>query len=381
MGRFSQLSTLSLLIGLGLLQGGCQVLAPTQDSNSEPLFPSPSQGTTELSANAIVNVVEQVGPAVVRIDAARTVNSSQNSSNPFASPFAPPQERVEQGTGSGFIFDSAGLIVTNAHVVDGATQVTVTLKDGSQYQGEVLGADPLTDLAVVQIDADNLPQVAIGNSDALRPGEWAIAIGNPLGLDNTVTVGIISATGRSSSEVGVRDQRVNFIQTDAAINPGNSGGPLLNLQGEVVGVNTAIISGAQGLGFAIPMALVERVTTQLAAGEPVEHAYMGVQMVDLTPDLRAEINRSQSAFEVRRDEGVLVVEVVPNSPAAMGGIEPGDVIVQLQNEATPTAQAVQRIVEAAAPDDILAVRVERGTTPQQLQVTLGQLPTPESRNP
>nr|WP_238718475.1 HhoA/HhoB/HtrA family serine endopeptidase [Petrachloros mirabilis] len=380
MGRFFQLSLLSLVLGLGVLQGGCQVETSTQDSASEPLFPTPGSG--ELSASAIVNVVEQVGPAVVRIDAARNVNSSTNPMpSPFGFPFAPPQDRVEQGTGSGFIFNANGLILTNAHVVEGANQVTVTLRDGNQYQGQVLGADPLTDLAVVEIDAANLPQASLGNSDMLRPGEWAIAIGNPLGLDNTVTVGIISATGRSSSEVGVPDQRVNFIQTDAAINPGNSGGPLLNLQGEVIGVNTAIISGAQGLGFAIPVSLAQRVATQLAAGEPVDHAFMGVRMADLTPELQEEINMSQSEFEVRRESGVLIVEVLPNSPAEVGGLQAGDVIVQLQDQTAPSARTVQEVVEAAAPNDILTLRVERGTEEQQVQVQLGNLPTPEPQNP
>src|SRR5919202_1353056 len=165
---------------------------------------------------------------------------------------------IERGTGSGFVIGGDGVILTNAHVVEGADTVNVTLKDGRSFQGQVLGADKVTDVAVVKIEANNVPVVAIGNSDKLLSGEWAIAIGNPLGLDNSVTAGIISATGRSSSDVGVPDKRIGFIQTDAAINPGNSGGPLLNASGEVIGMNTAIIQGAQGLGFAIPINTAKR---------------------------------------------------------------------------------------------------------------------------
>lgn len=197
----------------------------------------------------------------MRIDASKTVTSQTPDvfNDPFFRQFfgselpTPPGKQIERGTGSGFIIGADGRILTNAHVVDGADTVTVTLKDGRTFKGKVLGEDSVTDVAVVKIQANQLPTVALGKSDQLKLGEWAIAIGNPLGLDNTVTTGIISATGRSSSAVGVPDQRVSFIQTDAAINPGNSGGPLLNQRGEVIGMNTAIIQGAQGLGFAIPI--------------------------------------------------------------------------------------------------------------------------------
>src|SRR4028119_20504 len=201
-----------------------------------------------------------------------------------------PDTRVERGTGSGFIISSNGQILTNAHVVAGADTVSVTLKDGRAFKGKVLGVDTVTDVAVVKIDAGNLPAVSLGNSDQLKPGEWAIAIGNPLGLDNTVTTGIISATGRTSSQVGVPDKRVQFIQTDAAINPGNSGGPLLNASGQVIGMNTAIIQRAQGLGFAIPINTAQRIANQLVTQGKVEHPYLGIQMVTLTPELKKNLN-------------------------------------------------------------------------------------------
>ena len=184
------------------------------------------------------------------------------------------------------------------------------------YKVEFLGTDSVTDVAVIKIDANNLPTVTVGDSNNLQPGEWAIAIGNPLGLDNSVTVGIISATGRSSSDVGVPDKRVGFIQTDAAINPGNSGGPLLNQNGDVVGINTAIIDGAQGLGFAIPINNAQQIAQQLIKGGKAEHAYLGIAMQTLTPELKQELNRNLNTnIRLFNDQGVLIMQVVPGSPA------------------------------------------------------------------
>jgi len=261
--------------------GGSRLLTSTAQAEQQPAnqqlisqAPSTNPGTSgnsggsgrllsAVNPNFIAEAAQKVGPAVVRIDSKRQVVSrgvpEEFSNDPTLRRFfgnrepQRPSSQVEEGTGSGFIVDANGLILTNAHVVDGADQVSVLLKDGRRLQGKVLGADPVTDVAVVKVEASNLPIVSLGNSELLQPGEWAIAIGNPLGLDNTVTAGIISATGRSSAAIGVGDRRVGFIQTDAAINPGNSGGPLLNEKGEVVGMNTAIISGAQGLGFAVPI--------------------------------------------------------------------------------------------------------------------------------
>jgi serine protease Do len=208
--------------------------------------------------NFIATAVERTGTAVVRIDATSTLSNSGSRNG----------SGVARGTGSGFIIRSDGLILTNAHVVDGADRVTVTLKDGLRLRGRVIGEDRRMDVAVIKIREQNLPVVSMGNSDRLKPGEWAIAIGNPLGLDNTVTVGIISNTGRSSSDIiGARGRGKSFIQTDAAINPGNSGGPLLNQRGEVIGMNTAIIQGAQGLGFAIPINQAQKIADRLISGE------------------------------------------------------------------------------------------------------------------
>ncbi|MEH2151296.1 HhoA/HhoB/HtrA family serine endopeptidase [Nostoc sp.] len=334
--------------------------------------------------NFVTQVVQKVGPAVVRIDSSRTVKTQipDEFNDPLFQRFfgsqlpEQQQNRVERGTGSGFIISADGRILTNAHVVDGADTVTVTLKDGRSFKGKVLGKDELTDVAVVKIQADNLPLVALGNSDQLQPGEWAIAIGNPLGLDNTVTTGIISATGRSSKLIGAPDKRVEYIQTDAAINPGNSGGPLLNSRGEVIAMNTAIIQGAQGLGFAIPINTAQHISSQLIATGKVEHPYLGIQMVGLTPELKQNINSDpNSGLSVNEDKGVLVVKVVPNSPAAKAGIRAGDVIQTLGGQAVTDASSVQKAVENSQVGGDLRMELRRNGQNLNIAVKPGAFPT------
>ncbi|MBD2727266.1 trypsin-like peptidase domain-containing protein [Nostoc sp. FACHB-892] len=333
--------------------------------------------------NFVTRVVQNVGPAVVRINSSRTVRSRipDEFNDPFFRRFFGSQlpqsrERVERGTGSGFIISADGRILTNAHVVDGADTVTVTLKDGRALEGKVLGKDELTDVAVIKVEANNLPSVAIGNSDQLQPGEWAIAIGNPLGLDNTVTTGIISATGRSSNLIGAADKRVEYIQTDAAINPGNSGGPLLNSRGQVIGMNTAIIQGAQGLGFAIPINTAQRISNQLIATGKVEHPYLGIQMVGLTPQLKQSINSDpNSGLSMNEDNGVLVVQVVPNSPAAKAGIRAGDVIQKLGGQSVKDASSVQRAVENSQVGGDLRMELRRNGQNLNIAVRPGAFPT------
>ena len=285
------------LMGASIALGGKQILSRSNAEAQESL-PKVVEAiaSTRLpiagDTNFVTAAVQKDGAAVVRIDSSRTVNNRPDAFNDpffeqFGAPEAPNQDRKEvlKGTGSGFIFNSNGQILTNAHVVSGADKVTVTLKDGRSFEGKVLGSDSVTDVAVVKIDAQNLPIVGLGDSDRIQAGEWAIAIGNPLGLDNTVTSGIVSAIGRSSSQVGIPDQQVQYIQTDAAINPGNSGGPLLNQRGEVIGMNTAIIKGAQGIGFAIPINKAKSIAEQLISQGKVDHPYLGVQMVEITPEV------------------------------------------------------------------------------------------------
>ncbi|BAY22889.1 peptidase S1 and S6 chymotrypsin/Hap [Calothrix sp. NIES-2100] len=366
----------------GYLAGHPQKLSQTASN----LAVSPVNAAPPLPAatdpNFITEVVQRVGPAVVRINSSRTVKTQipDEFNDPFfrrffGSQLPPQQNQVQRGTGSGFIIGKDGRILTNAHVVDGADTVTVILKDGRSFQGKVLGKDELTDVAVVKIQAENLPTVTIGNSEQLQPGQWAIAIGNPLGLDNTVTTGIISATGRSSNQIGAPDKRVQFIQTDAAINPGNSGGPLLNARGEVIGMNTAIIQGAQGLGFSIPINTVQRISDQLATTGKAQHPYLGIQMVGLTPELKQNINSDpNSGLSVQEDKGVLVVKVVPNSPAAKAGIRAGDVIQKLNGQAVTDASSIQQAVDNSQIGGEVRLELRRNGQNVNLAVQPGAFP-------
>jgi Do/DeqQ family serine protease len=349
--------------------------------------PPTQQLISAQSTNFITKVVTQAGAAVVRIDASRTV--TQTLPGAFNDPFLreffgnqlpmQPSKQIERGVGSGFIVNTKGQIITNAHVVNGADTVQVTLKDGRTYKGKVLGVDSVTDIAVVQIEADRLPVVKLGNSDQIQPGEWVIAIGNPLGLDNTVTAGIISATGRSSGEAGIPDKRVNFIQTDTAINPGNSGGPLLNPSGEVIGVNTAIIQGAQGIGFAIPINTVQRITQQLIEKGSVSHAYLGIQMATLTPELKQEISQDPNRnLTVSQEKGLLIMKVMPDSPAAKAGLRAGDVIAKLDGKPLSDANQLQQMVESRTVGSTLNLEVSRNQNNRAIAVRLGELPATRS---
>lgn len=371
--------------GAGVLASAVIPFEPLPRS-PQPVVAAPF--ISEDGSNFIIQVVEEVEPAVVRINASRTVETEipEAFNDPFfrrffgdqIPPDLMPDRRMERGTGSGFIMSDDGKIVTNAHVVDGADTVTVTLQDGRTFEGEVLGRDSLTDVAVIQIEAQDLPTVVLGDSDQIRPGEWVIAIGNPLGLDSTVTAGIISATGRSSGEVGVGDKRVDFIQTDAAINPGNSGGPLLNAEGEVIGMNTAIIRGAQGLGFSIPINRVREIADQLIETGEVERSYLGIQMITLDPQIAKEINEDpNSGLVVEEEEGILVMRVVSDSPADRAGLRAGDVIQAIDGEPIEDSQAIQRLVESSPVGTILQVELRRLGQDVNLPVKTGPFPEQE----
>lgn len=324
--------------------------------------------------NFIAAAVQQVGPAVVRINATRKVTNvlPDAFNHPlfrrfFGGQQPIPEERIERGTGSGFILSADGRLLTNAHVVAEAGTVEVTLKDGRSFDGKVVGVDPITDVAVVKIPAHNLPIAKIGNSRNLAPGQWAIAIGNPLGLDNTVTVGIISATDRTSAQVGIPDKRVSFIQTDAAINPGNSGGPLLNSQGEVIGVNTAIRTDAQGLGFAIPIETAARIANQLFTKGRVEHPFLGIQMIDLTPSVKTEFTQ-ETDIEIEQDNGVLIVRVMERSPCDRAGLRAGDIIQKINGRPIKKASQVQKQVESSTVSTVLEMEVNRQGSIQTFNV-------------
>ncbi len=363
-------------------EGGGSLLPWSASSPKSADSASPADAVQP--SNFIAAVAQKVGPAVVRIDATRTVASpidpelfNQPLFRRFFGEQIPqlPQEFQQEGTGSGFIIDANGLILTNAHVVEGSEQVRVHLLDGRTFEGKVKGSDPVTDIAVIQIEGENLPTVTLGNSDQVRPGDWAIAIGNPLGLDNTVTAGIISAIGRSSGQIGAANKRVTFLQTDAAINPGNSGGPLLDAEGRVIGVNTAIFQRAQGVGFAIPINRAMEIAERLIRDGRVEHAFLGIRMITLNPETVARLNRDPaSSTSLTVQEGVLIGQVIPGSPAEQVGLREGDVIVEIDGQAIRDAEQVQQLVEAAGVGTTLNLRVLRDGQARTFQVKTGVLP-------
>lgn len=355
----------------------------TEDSNQAQI---PVSKIQEESFVAIA--VARTGPAVVRIDT-ETVVTRRNDplfNDPLLRdffggqfPMNPQQEQHIVGQGSGFIIDKSGIVLTNAHVVDNANKVTITLKDGRIFKGEVKGVDDVTDLAVVKINApgSELPVAPLGDSSSVEVGDWAIAVGNPVGLDNTVTLGIISTIGRTSAQVGIPDKRVEFIQTDAAINPGNSGGPLLNAKGEVVGINTAIRADAMGIGFAIPINQAKSLETLLASGQKVPHPYIGIQMINLTPELAQQNNRDpNSPFLIAEVEGILVVRVIPNTPAERAGIRRGDVITAVNNQPIKDGAVLQSMVDKAGLNQSLRLKLQRGDRSLDLTVQTAQLENP-----
>ena len=355
---------------------------PLAQAQTLPELANPTPGQRSFVAVA----VEQVGAAVVRIDTEKTIVRDAPDlffDDPFFRGFSGPngfpnypQEQLLRGQGSGFIVSTEGDILTNSHVVDGADRVTVTLKDGRRFEGIVEGQDSVTDLAVVKIEADDeaLPVSRLGNSDEVIVGDWAIAVGNPLGLDNTVTLGIVSTLKRSSASVGIPDKRLDFIQTDAAINPGNSGGPLLNQEGEVIGINTAIRADAMGIGFAIPINKAKEIKDQLVRGESIAHPYLGVQIATLTPDIARRNNEDPNAGVLLPEiEGVLVIRVISNTPAAEAGLRRGDVVLEIDGQPVVSADTLQRQVENSAIGQTLQLKVKRGEQTEQLAITTAEL--------
>ncbi|MGB3638876.1 MAG: HhoA/HhoB/HtrA family serine endopeptidase [Rivularia sp. (in: cyanobacteria)] len=383
-----QLSTDLFAIIIGVLLSVNTVLvlpsqaepAPTMSVDSQLIAQKPSSAAAAIGSSSFVTAaVNQVGNAVVRIDTERKI--SRRLPEPFTEdPFfrrffgdslprnLPPEEL--RGLGSGFIIDKSGLVLTNAHVVDKADKVTVSLKDGRKFEGKVQGADEVTDLAVVKINAgSDLPVATLGSSSNVQVGDWAIAVGNPLGFDNTVTLGIVSTLKRPSSQVGISSKRLEFIQTDAAINPGNSGGPLLNDRGEVIGINTAIRADAMGIGFAIPIDKAKQITSELERNGRVAHPFIGIGMDDLTPDKARQINANpNSPIQVPEVKGILIGRVVPDSPAADAGIRIGDVIVAIDGKPIFKGEELLNIVENSGVGQSLQLKVRRGNRTQQISL-------------
>ena len=323
-----------------------------------------------IEENAIIVARKKVSPAVVYIDTVRSVKGPELFPDFFRDFFPGPFEmprREQRGTGSGFIIDPAGHILTNEHVIRGANKLTVTLKDGRKFEGRVIGSDQKTDLAVVKIDAKDLPFAQLGDSDKLEPGQWVVAIGNPFGFHETVTSGIISALGRSLENP---DETGYLIQTDAAINPGNSGGPLIDLSGRVVGINEAILSNAQGIGFAIPINLAQKHLDELIKKGKIAHPaipWIGVTMLPINNELA-------SYLKIKFRNGVYVEGVMPNSPAARGGLRAGDVIKEINHKILESPAALSKAIKELNVGETVTLLVWRDGKFTTIRVKLAERP-------
>ncbi|HBY57868.1 MAG TPA: hypothetical protein DEG96_08450 [Candidatus Atribacteria bacterium] len=349
-------------------------LSWVQIINAEPQQEK-SYSSIQALSNSIADIAEKVGPAVVNIDTVRMVKTDfPFFDDPifrhfFGDKFKEYTKTIPQkGTGSGFIINQEGYILTNEHVVHKADKIKVSLPDGREFDGKVVGSDVTTDMAIVKIQADHLPTVTLGDSDELRVGEIVIAIGNPYGLQQTVTMGVVSAKDRSiPTEIDGHIYR-NFIQTDTAINPGNSGGPLLNTKGEVVGINTAIIPYAQGIGFAIPINMAKRNIEDLINLGRVRTPWIGVYIQEVTPEIAEQFGLSEA-------KGVLVGDVVKDSPAEKSGIKRGDIIVKVNDEEVNSTQKLQDKIRSINIGEKAKIEVVRDGKAINFIVKIGEMPT------
>lgn len=380
---FSKLRRIILLTGLVafvagvMFAGGCALFNDFQKpgGTSGAGNEARAEQLPGVNPGTIAGIVKKAGPAVVKVSVEK-VSARQYSDPFFNDPFfryffggntpRPDQQRRETGLGSGFIISNDGYILTNEHVVSGADSIKVTIEEGErEYPARLVGADYDLDLAVLKIDAGNdLPYLKMGDSEKIEVGNWVIAIGNPFGFDHTVTVGVISAKGRPVPVEGRYYK--NLLQTDAAINPGNSGGPLINLQGEVVGINTAVAQ-AQGIGFAIPTSTVKEVLDELINKGKVIRPWLGIQMHSLTPELA-------DYFGLNGTDGVVVVGVVPGSPAESAGLRQGDVILEVDRQSVKDADALANKIKDAEIGQKILLLVHRNGQSRYITVTVGEKP-------
>jgi serine protease Do len=319
-------------------------------------------------SNAFAHAAKKVEPAVVHITSKARVQSVRRDA--FGRRFLGPEQLRPSGLGSGFIADESGIILTNYHVIKDADALVVRLHDGREFQPTVIGTDPQRDLAVLKIEAKNLTAAQLGDSENLAVGEWVLAIGSPFGFDNTVTAGIISATGRRG--IGLVSERFkdyeDYIQTDAAINPGNSGGPLINLEGKVVGINSAIASktgGSVGIGFAIPSNLARTIMNSLVEDGRVGRGWLGVTMQNLTKELASSFNLPETQI------GVVIADVLPDSPAEKAGLEPGDIITTIASRKIKSPNNLVTAIETSPPDTTLLFHILRDGHPSTIPVKIG----------
>ena len=369
-----------LVAGLVLGAAGIAIAHSTQKAVSNPpatlKFADSNEGPSRTS---YAPVVKNVLPSVVNISSSKVVKVDHQTSQqmePFfrqffgdgEGPFEAPRDRREKSLGSGVIVSPEGYVLTNNHVVDGATEVKVTLSDKREYVAKIVGTDPKTDVAVLKIDAQNLKPVTLGDSSKVEVGDTALAIGNPFGVGQTVTRGIISATGRGN--LGIEDYE-DFLQTDAPINPGNSGGALINDRGELVGINTAILThsqGSEGIGFAVPVNLARQVMDQILKNGKVERAFMGILPQDMTPEMA-------KAFGQKDARGVVVGDVTANSPAAEGGVRRGDILLEVDGKPVATANELRMTISMMQPGTDVRLKVLRDGSEHQISVKLGEMPT------
>ena len=369
--------TVAALAVVAAFAGGAAAthFAGTPAHAATPSAPAVVQGVPVTVLPDFASIAQTYGPAVVNITVSGTrktgFGGGSDDDDPFQQffhglPFRfgpPPAEVPVQGEGSGFIVGSDGIVLTNAHVVQGASEVTVKLTDRREFRAKVLGSDPVTDIAVLHIDAKNLPVVKLGDPGQERVGDWVVAIGSPFGFENSVSAGIVSAKGRSLPG----DTYVPFIQTDVAVNPGNSGGPLFNLKGEVIGINSQIYSrsgGYQGLSFAIPIDVALKVKDQIVAKGSVSHARLGVTV--------QEVNQALAdSFGLKQPAGALVASVLPGSAAERAGLQPGDVIVKYDGKAIGAASELSAAVGQASPGDKVKLEVMRKGATREIAATLG----------
>ena len=350
------------LLGAAILVAGCGDNKTSAAVHDKPAVKTEQQLSAARNT-PIVAAAKKVGPAVVGI-----------TNKAYVRDFFNRTQLMERGTGSGVIYDKAGYIATNNHVVEGASEIIVSLPDGRTVKGKVLGADAVTDLAVVKIDADNLTVATFGDSDTLQVGEPAIAIGNPLGLEfrGSVTAGVISALNRS---IEVGERKFNLIQTDAAINPGNSGGALVNADGEVVGINSAkvAVSGVEGIGFAIPINTAKPILQTLVEKGSVARPYLGIMIID-SEALAKNKNADKDSVGIDLHGGVYISNMYRNSPAFQAGVRPGDIIIKIDGKKVSTSKEVSLKIKESKVGDSLVLTLRRGDAEIERTVVLEALP-------
>ena len=342
-----------------------------------PVIEAPAAAPGAIAAGSLSAAAKKAAPAVVSINTSKAAQRNPRSNDPWFRFFFGDQgnDQPQVGLGSGVIVSADGYILTNNHVVDGADEIDVTLNDSRHARGKVIGTDPDTDLAVLKIELDKLPVIVLGNSDALQVGDQVLAIGNPFGVGQTVTSGIVSALGRNQLGINMFE---NFIQTDAAINPGNSGGALVDVNGNLEGINTAIYSrsgGSMGIGFAIPVSMAKQVLSDIVTEGKVTRGWIGVEPNDLSPELA-------ETFGVKANAGVIITGVLQNGPAAKAGIRPGDVITQVGDRKIDNVQELLTAVAGLRPGSDARFALQRGSDKMELNVNPGLRPrSPARRSP